>query len=291
MRLIGFLGIIAALISPGIEACAEAAQPGIQVGDTYEISKSYETSGQDSDGSTGSSSGRDTVIERVIEVREDGLVSEYDLPSEATAQERAAYWQFPARVFKPFRGPMQLLNRSELEARVEAWLQAAGLTRTACGRWIFTWNAFRIDCDPQSVIETIESFDPGPGDLRDGALFEDPEARSAAPLRRTAAGPQGATFVVEMSIDPDAVRRSRAESDLVVAEIRGETLTREAALRARSSEDASGTMTITFDTDSAGRVRRRIKVTELEIRGPEGRSETQRATQTLERRRISRPSP
>jgi hypothetical protein len=282
--------VTAALILPTLAGHAEPRPAGPQVGETYEITRNSETSDQSSDGSTSSSTGRDTLIERVIALREDGLELEYDLSSEITAEERAGNWQFPARVFRPFRGPMQLLNRSELEARVERWLQAAGWTRDVCGRWIFTWNAFRIECDPQTVIQALELMDPGPGDLRDGDLFQDPDARGPAPLRRTAAGPGGATFVVEMSIDPDAVRRHLVESDVVVAEITGQDLTRDAALRARSSEDISGTITITLDTDPAGRVWRRAKVTVVEIRGPDGRSESRTGRETVERRRVAGPT-
>ncbi len=112
---------------------ARAASP--QVGEEFELSKSYETSQQTSDGSSsGSSSGRDVILERVTAVRETGLELEYDLPKAATAEDRARSWQFPARVFKPLKGPIQLLNGQELETRLEGWLKAAKWTREMCGR-------------------------------------------------------------------------------------------------------------------------------------------------------------
>lgn len=280
----------AATLLPILAARAEPPAAGPRVGDVYAIMRSYQTSEQDSDGSGGTSSGRDATIERVIALRDDGLELEYDLPSEVTAEDRARQWQFPARIFRPLRGPPQLLNRPELEARLEAWLQAARLPRAACGSWYFTWNAFRVECDPQTVVETVEGFDVGPADLRDGAPFESPGARGSAPLRRTAAGPDGATFVVSLPIDPDAVRRDLVESDLAVAEISRETLTREAAVRARASDEISGTVTITFETDAAGRAWRRVTVTEMEIRGPSRQSETRRAEVTLERRLVPGPA-
>jgi hypothetical protein len=158
--------------------------------------------------------------------------------------------QIPVRVFKPFGGPAQLLNSSELEARLDGWLKAASLSRTACGHWIFTWNAFRIECDPQSVIKTVQSYDLRSANLREGGLYQDSEAGSSGKLARKAGGLDGKTFAVEMPVDADAVRRARAESDVVVGEIMKKPVSLDAAL--------------------------------------DGRSETQTVTETLERRPISR---
>ena len=50
----------------------------------------------------------------------------------------------------------------------------------------------------------------------------------------------------------------------------------------------SGTISVSFETDLAGTARRRTKVTKLDITGPDGGSETETVTETLERRLISR---
>jgi hypothetical protein len=288
MKLIGFRGMVAALLFPAIVARAGALPLAPQVGDTYEITLARDTAQRGSDGSSGSSHDKDTIIERVIGLRADGLELQYDLPNAATADERARNWQLPARVFKPFGGPAQLLNGPELEARVDGWLKAAGWSRTVCGHWIFTWNAFRIECDPQSVIKTVQSFDLRSADLREGAPYQEIEARGSGKLTRKAAGPDGAIFAVEMPVDPDAVRRGRAASDVVVGEIMNKPVSLEAALRERAREVVSGTISVEFETDPAGNVRRRTKVTKLDIKGPDGRSETETVTETLERRLISR---
>ena len=282
-----FMATIAGLLLLANDARGESPQSAPKVGEEYEISKRYETSQQTGDGSSGSSRGRDTILERVIGVREGGLELEYDLPKNATAEDRARSWQFPVRVFRPTNGSMQLLNRSELEARVDGWLKAAGWTHAVCGRWIFTWNAFRIECDPQSVIKTVEAFDLRSADLREGAPYQETEARGPGTLTRKAAGPNGATFAVVMEIDPDAVRRARADSDVAVGEIMRKPVTLDAALRERAKESVSGTISVTFDTDSAGNVRWRTKVTKVETKGPDGRSERQTVTETVERRPVS----
>jgi hypothetical protein len=91
-----------------------------------------------------------------------------------------------------------------------------------------------------------------------------------------------------MPVDPDAVRRGRAESDVVVGEIMNKPVSLDAALRERAREIVSGTISVKFETDPAGNVLRRTKVTKLDITRPDGRSETETVTETLERRLISR---
>jgi hypothetical protein len=176
-----------------------------------------------------------------------------------------------------------LLNRGELEARIDPWLTAAGLTRAACGRRVFTWTVFRIECDPQSAIKLLEAFDLRLPDLRDGAPYRAPEARRPGRVRRKAAGPDAASFEVVLAIDPDAVRRARAEADVAVSEIVGPPVTLDAALRRRAKESISGTIRVTFDVDAAGNLRRRTTVTRRTIKGPDGRSESETLTETVER--------
>jgi hypothetical protein len=288
MKLIGFTGLIAALLLPAIVGGAGASPLAPQVGDTYEITMTRDSARQSSRGSSGSTHDKDTVDERVIGLRPDGVELEYDLPKTITVHARASNWQFPARVFKPLGGPVQLLNGPELEARVDGWLKAAGWSRTVCGHWIFTWNAFRIECDPQSVIKAVESFDLTSTDIRDGAPYKEAEALGPGKLTRRITGPDDTIFAVEMPVDPDVVRRARAESDVAVGEIMNKSVTLDAALRERTMETVSGTISVTFETDSAGNVRRRTKVTKLDIKRSDGQLETETVTEILERRLISR---
>lgn len=284
MKLLAILAATALSTIVSGPALGEARRTSPQVIQEFEITKSYETKQQTSDGiSSGSSNGHDTILERVIAMRDDGMELEYDLPHDATAQDRARQWQFPVRIFKPAMGPMKLLNADELSARVDRWLKAASWTREACGRWIFTWNAFRIQCDPQLVIETIEQFDLRSAQLRAGASYSEPEALRPAILAETT-GADGGILVASMEVDPDAVRQARAKSDIAVGEIMGKAVTLEAALRERAKESVSGTISVTFDTDSAGNVWRRTKVTRLETKKPGGLSETDTAIETVERR-------
>ena len=289
MHLVRFTVLFAPLLvfTSGIVAHAAASPRAPQVGETYEITLARDSVQQSGDGSSGSSHDKDAIIERVISVRADGLELEYDLPAAASADERARSWQFPARVFLPFGGPATLLNRPELEARVDPWLKAGGWSRSLCGHWIFTWTAFQIQCDPQSVVSTIRTFDLRSADVREGVSYQEAEARGSAQLARKTAGPDGSIFTVEMSVDPDAMRRTRAESDVVVGQLTNNPVSLDEAIGGRAREKISGTILVTFETDPAGNVRRRTKVTRLNITGADGRSGTESVTETLSRRLIS----
>jgi hypothetical protein len=277
------MAAVAALLLLANAACSAASPAAPRVGDEVEIIRSYETREQ-GDGSSGSSSGRDALLERVLAVRDGGLELEFDLPKSATAEDRARSWQFPVRVFRAADGTMQLRNRAELETRIDAWLERAGWTREACGQWIFTWNAFLIECDPASVVVTLAAFDLRSAAIHDGASYREAEALAAGTLTQTATGPDGATFTVVLPIDPDAVRRARAESDVAVGQMLQKPVTLADALRERAKEDVSGTIEVTFETDSAGTIRKRTRVTSVETQGPDGRTGTQTATETVERR-------
>jgi hypothetical protein len=264
-------------------AFALSPQPDPAVGEQHEVIVSYETSQQGSDGSSGSSSGQDVLLERVIAVSSVGLELEFDLPSDATAEDRARDWKFPARILQQSNGAMRLLNGDELEERIDRWLTAAEMSREMCGRWIFTWNAFRIDCDPESVIADIEAINLLTVDLREGATYRHPQTVGSGMLSLTSDGPDGAIYSVRLEVDADAVRRSRAESDVVVGEIMQKPVTLEAALSERSKETVSGTVEVTFDVDTSGNPTRRTVVTILETIKPDGVSETDRRTETVER--------
>jgi hypothetical protein len=228
-----------------LDVGAEQPQFEDHARDTYEIRLESVSESRSNDRSSGHFSSKGTLVERVIALHDDGIELEFDFPEQALPQKRALDWQFPVRVLKSSGRPFQLLNGAELETRVRAWLQSGKLTQAACGRWIFTWTAIKIECDPESVLQMLESFDLRLGDVRDGTLHNERGARGPAPLRRSSLDAGGATYAAELEIDPDAVRRVRAEADVALAEMRGKTpLALEAALHARAAERISGTIAI-----------------------------------------------
>ena len=279
-----------ALLLPAIAL----ASPDYRPGEVFEIRRESRMESATNDGSSGSSFDRDALALRVIGRTDEGMDLEYDLPADTPAEDRARQWEFPVRVLRPASGPVQLLNRSELEARVTAWLKAGDLPREACGRWYFTWNAFKIECDPNSVIATLEAFDPRLDVVAAGVLIGDPAASGPAALVFKSKSAKGTTFVADLAVDSEAVRKARAESDVVIGEITRKPVTLEAALKTRASDAVSGTIRITFETDPAGRILRRTKVTTLtttgpSVIGPGTRTETQTTTEVLDWRRVSGP--
>ncbi|MEG3181659.1 hypothetical protein [Sphingomonas sp. LT1P40] len=260
---------------------AFASPSGQEAGDTYELTHSYRTTSQASDKSSGSSNGSTSIFERVIAIRDSGVELEYDLPPDATADDRAREWQFPARVLRGSTGRTVLLNRAELEARLEIWLAKAELSKDDCGRVIFTWNAFRIECDPQTVLKIIDALDLSSTDLREGALYRETGVREAGRLTHTPSN----DFRVVLEIDPEAVRRTRAESDVIVGNLMRKPVTLETALKARADEQITGTVTVTFEADG-GNVRRRTSVTQIETKRADGWSQRETDERTIERRPV-----
>lgn len=286
--MLGSIAKTAALLLPIAAASVAPAPVAPHPGDAHAITRVADTSQRSGEASSGSSHDSDALVERVIAVHNGGMELEYDLPDDTKPEERAQTWQFPARVFRPFGGRLRLLDPERLQARRDAWLKRAKISPAMCGRAIFTWTVIRIECDPQSVTKTIEAFGIDPDTPRDGALLTDPHAKGATPLRRIASGPHGATFAVTMVVDPDSVRRDRAEVDLVVAGITGKTVTLAEAQRKWASATVSGTMTITFETDAAGRAWRRTHVTHLTIGERDQPVEDRTGTVITERRLLRR---
>ena len=105
-------------------------------------------------------------------------------------------------------------------------------------------------------------------------------------LRRETSPPNSIVYKAVLAVDPDAIRRSRAEMDVAVGEIMRKPVTLEAALRARDKEAISGAVTVTYEADLSGVARRRIKSTELKIKLADGSVEHQTNTETVERRRL-----
>ena len=263
----------------------------------YEITKQYDTTEQVNNRSRGSSRGREAYLERVIAERNDGLELEYDFPENTPKQVRDRSWQFPVRILLLSNGSMKILNRLELELRVEDWLKSAGWTREVCGQWMFTWSAFRIECDPGSVLKILRNInlrDPG---IRDGAQYQEDTALTPGTLiknkagesrdvsdSKTDSGPDRVTLTTELQIDPESVRRTRAESDVVVGKIMRKPVTLEAALQKRAKDNISGKMTVSFDLDSASNIVKRTRLSTIETTSPDGKTEIQTVTETVERR-------
>jgi hypothetical protein len=265
-----------------------APQP--RVGDRFTLARRFETKEEKQGESSGSSTDRDALIERVVEVRGDGLVIDYDLPEGAKPDERARQWEFPVRIFEPNAGPPRLLDPAGMSRRVEAWLKRSKLKRSACGRWGFTWTAYQIECDPQSVLKVIAVFRLSRGTMRAGDHYQDAHAAAPAVLTQTSVDQDGTLYTAQMTLDPDLVRQERAESDVVVGAILQEPITLKQALKNQAAMAITGTITTLFETDTSGAVVRRTTLTKMKIKDAHGTTETLNSTEVLERTRaVAKP--
>lgn len=284
------LFILAALLS-STPVLANEGESAARVGQVYEIVQTYKTNSESEDGSRSSSSeGGNALVERVVAVRDSGIELEYDLASDVTKQNRDQEWTFPARVFKPANGPMVLTNSEELESRLAKWLKRAKWKRAVCGRWFFTWTAFKVECDPQSVLKTLADYDMRPAGLVTGMPFIDMHAKEAVPLEQVDVNKGKAVYRAVLVIDPDSVRKDSAASDVIIGEISGAPVKLEDALKAREHEHYSGTITIVIEANENGEIERRTRKSELKTVDKEGKTETEYKTVVTSRKLLLSPS-
>lgn len=269
------IGLLTALLALAGQAQAQQAMPADQPGDAYALELQIRTESRSTDGSSSTSNSGGALVERVVALHPEGLELEFDLPADATADDRAREWQWPVRVLWSATVPPRLLNASEVEERLDVWLQVGEIPREACGRWFFSWTAFKIECDPNTVLETLTAYD----------LRSLPESTTFNLVSTT-----GASTVFGREIDPEEVRKEKAEADTVVAEITGAApLTFEEALAARASEQISGVETLTRETDAEGRSIRQVRTFRWKVETADGAVEESTTTQTLTRTPIHAP--
>lgn len=279
----GWFAAILALAFFGPVASAHSEE---RVGDVYEL-RLESTSEWSSERSSGSSSSTNTLTERVLAILPDAVELEFDLPADTSAEDRARSWQFPARVLKRPGASLELLNASELEVRLTAWLDLGSLTREACGHWVFTWTANKIECDPQSVLGRLALFDLRLDGLSDGGLHSEPGALKPEALRKAASTDGGAIYSGEFEVNPEPVRLQLAAGDVAVAEMSGQPpITIETALLAHQKDQISGTFVTTIETDVSGTVTRRTWNTHMEIVDAKGFLRGENTTLTIDRRRV-----
>ena len=283
-RLFRLMALTSALAATALQA--ERALGSSEIGTRTEIRQTYETSSRRGDESSGSSSGHTTLVERVIAERDGGLELEFDLPSATPPEDRAREWQFPARVFRSADGSLTLLDRAALESRLAVWLKTAKIDRRACGSWYFTWNAFKVECDPNSVLETIGGYDIRASNLVEGQRYGATNATGTGLLRMVKSLPNAISLAVDLELNADEYRRKQAESDVVVAQVTGQKLTLEEARKKRADDKVSGTVEIQIDLDAASqKVTRRTTLTRVEVRSGE-RVEVETSKVIVERRAI-----
>lgn len=271
------LGLLIALAS--VSARADEA------GESYYLKLSHEEESEDSGGGRSSSRGRDDLIERIIEITDEWRIVEYDLPLEPGEERKPLNWQFPARFQIDAEGTATLLNAGDLAERNAAWRELAGVDESACGSWYFTWNAFKIECDPQSVLGILDRYDLDFGSLREGWQLAYPSTLAKAALRDCTEEAEETTYCADYILDPEAIRQSRIESDKVVAQIMGEEAAGRTA-KDRSKEQIEGSLQLKLSVDDDGEVWKRVVTTSLTTIAEDGEIEISTSREELLRTRV-----
>ena len=266
-------------------ACAQSVS---EVGRTYEIRRSYETSSKHGDESSGSSSGHDTILERVVAERDGGLELEFDYPAGTSKEDRARDWQLPVRVFRAADRTFSLIDRPLLEKRIDSWLKRAKIDRRACGSWYFTWNAFKVECDPLSVLNTVVGFDIRIAPVATGQLYKADGAIAAVPLRKGDSVLNETSLVADSQLDPVGWQRQAAEADVVIGQITREPLTIGEALQRRAKEQVSGTIKVQLALSGTPlQVMRQTTTTEITIKSADGPAELRTKQEVIERKLLN----
>jgi hypothetical protein len=243
-----------------------------------------QTESKSNTGSSGSSRTRSAIIERTIAERE----LEYSFP-EANIPENDA-WKLPARVLTKPGSSIELLNESEIKARLENYLEKYPEIRKQCGGVVFTWTAFEIHCDTNHVVDVIESYNLYLGALSEGKLYKEPGALAPAPLRKTSSGNSNLIYEVELVLDP-ALLQSEYENGMEqVAAITGDSvssiISSSLKLAGEDKPQFSGTRLVTIEVSPNGQVEKIHRETTTIVKGGGSFHETRKQKETLERQPI-----
>ncbi|MEM1379965.1 MAG: hypothetical protein AAGH41_04985 [Pseudomonadota bacterium] len=277
------LGMALSVLSAGCTPIERGPLIG-EAGEVYEITVVSTSESERSDGS-GSANSRYGFVETIIARERGGTVIEYDLPFGTSEQEREREWQFPARVLQGVDGSLSLLNADDLNARLETWLQAAEIDRSLCGTWFFTWNAFKVECDVETVLDTVAAVNVRHPTIGEGVMYKDPAAAVAGPLTATDT-PE--TLRVVGSLNADGYRQDEAEGKRALAQILGvQPPTLEDAIAAQADDEITGSITTTFTLGEDGQVSSRVRRIEIAVTYPDGTFERRTTTETLTRRRVT----
>ncbi len=157
-----------------------------------------------------------------------------------------------------------MLNRTELLARRDAWLEQAPQFRLLCGSAVFTWTAVQIHCEVDDVLDIVAAFDLWVWDLSPDRMWQEPGTTASRQLTLVENGPNGQPYEVTFELDPEAFRRADAEVEISVAMMTGKpTPTFEDALRELADVAYSGNLVLGSQTDTSGALNERTWLQEI----------------------------
>lgn len=233
---------------------------------------------------SGESNSRNALVERVLAKTEGTIELEYRLPPGSEGRAGPVEWMFPVRVRKDAVGEIEVLNRADLLARRDTWLDEAPQFRSVCGQSIFTWTAIQIYCEVEDALNIIASFDLWVGSLNAGQMWHEPGTVTSQPLKLVDNGPDGQRYEVTLDLDPGVLRRADAEVKISVAMMTGKpTPTLEEALRELDGTSYEGTLVLGFQTDALGALTERTWLREITQVDVLGQITSRQTTTTVQR--------
>lgn len=242
--------------------------------ETFEIAIRYETRSEGS-GMSGSSRGGYLYREQIFASEGACRLRRFDVIDDPESPRPLALWEMPVEVRECEGQPAEIANREAMLERLNAFLSAAELPREACGRHYFTWNVFRIECDPDFALETVKRIDLGSLTIEDGAPFFVHDTGTRVKLKLVESRDQGLRrFIGSGAIDPKTLREQTAKTIMVVAEVSGEEVSHEGAMAQIAEHRFSGEVSVTIVEDP---VEERITLTvisETAETDAEGQTET-----------------
>ncbi len=260
------------LFAAALLGCATATTPAQATdgAEQYEIISSYSTESERPRGSS-SSSGSDEFREEVRAGADGCRTRTFDVVDDPEHKRPLEVWRMPVVLRECPGFPQVIANCEEMEARRDAFLAAAKIPHESCGRYYFTWNVFKIECDPDTILETVANIDLGSIRLEDGAVFTLPDTSTSVTLAAVPVAPAGQRiFKGRTTIDPEVLREGAIKTIMVVAEVRGKAVTREEAMAQIVAHQFSGEAEVTLvEEPAAGRITATVHtaVREVDVEG------------------------
>ena len=278
MRITTRLAALLAITSNGSALAAD--------GEKYSILVSYETQ-TESENSSSSSRGRTLYSEQIISDSGDCSIKRFDIVDEERRERPLAEWQWPVEVENCGNGDRKILNLPAMEARLSSFLAAAEVPQDKCGRYYFTWNVFKVECDPQAILSNIETIDLGSLTLVEGAEYVRSGTPDSTLLRKVTAEDGKTKLKAVFAIDPSQFREETAQSQVIVQELTGEAISYEEALAEAQVIEVAGSTTIEFEIASDRSEITQTTVTTATIDEPGEGRETQASKVTILRKRAA----
>jgi len=271
-----------------IAVCA-ATQSVAQASDApevFEIIIRYETRSE-GNRMTGSSSGGYHYREEVYARTGDCRLRRFDVVDDPEHSRPLALWKMPVLLRECAGQPAEIANREAMVARRDAFLSAAELPPEACGRHYFTWDVFKIECDPEAVIDTVERIDLSSLALQDGAHFLVRDTETRLTLTQAESGPDGRrTFTGRGTIDPEVLREQKASAIMVIAEVSGEEISLEQAMARIAEHRFAGEVSVKLMEEPAEDRITLTVVSETSETDAEGNTETRWGEEVTIRERV-----